>query len=71
MAKHKILYRSGNNRMIGGVCAGIGEYLNLDPNIIRIAWWSVILLFWVSGIFWLAGLLLYLIAWIIIPVKSL
>ena len=36
MAEKK-LTRS-NNKMIGGVCAGIADYLVLDPTIVRIAW---------------------------------
>lgn len=56
----KKLYRSGKNKVISGVCGGIGEYLNVDPTIIRLLW---LLLIFAGG----AGLLLYLIAWLIIP----
>ena len=59
MEKVKRLYRSGKNRMLGGVCGGLGEGLSVDPTIIRLLW----VLFAFSGI----GVLLYLIAWIIIP----
>ncbi|MBS3054138.1 MAG: PspC domain-containing protein [Candidatus Aenigmarchaeota archaeon] len=52
----KKLYRSRTNRILGGVCGGIGEYFNVDANIVR-------LLFLISG----AGLMIYLIAWILIP----
>lgn len=55
----KRLSRS-NNKMIGGVCAGIAEYLGLDPTIVRIVW--VLLLFFAGF-----GILLYLILWIIMP----
>lgn len=48
------------NRMICGVCAGIGEYLNIDPTIIRLLWVFLTLL---GG----CGLLVYIIAAIIIP----
>ena len=34
----KRLYKSRRNRTICGVCGGIGEYLNVDPVIIRILW---------------------------------
>lgn len=34
----KKLYRSNNNKMICGVCGGIGEYLNIDPTLVRIIW---------------------------------
>lgn len=60
MAKIKKLYRSKKDRIIGGVCGGIGEYLEVDSNLIRV--------FWVIGaFFWGAGILAYLFAWIIIP----
>ena len=32
----KALYRSRRSRYIAGVCGGIGEYFNIDPNIVRI-----------------------------------
>ena len=32
------LYRSDSNKMIAGVCGGIGEYFNIDPTLIRLAW---------------------------------
>ena len=35
---YRKLKRSASNRMICGVCGGLGEYLNLDPTIIRIIW---------------------------------
>ena len=55
----KKLSRS-NNKMIGGVCAGIADYLGLDPTIVRIGW--VLMLFFAGF-----GILLYLILWIIMP----
>ena len=55
----KKLIRS-NNKMIGGVCAGIADYLGLDPTIVRIVW--VLMLFFAGF-----GILLYLILWIIMP----
>ena len=56
----KKLYRSKKNRVIAGVCGGIGEYFNIDPTIIRLLW---ILLIFAGG----SGILAYIIAWIIIP----
>jgi len=32
----KILYRSKKNRVVGGVCGGIGEYFDIDPTLIRL-----------------------------------
>ncbi len=37
MSDYRQLYRSRSNRMLGGVCAGLGEYFNIDPTIIRLA----------------------------------
>jgi phage shock protein C len=34
--QYKQLYRSRENRMIGGVCGGLGEYFNIDPTLVRI-----------------------------------
>ena len=57
----KRLYRSRRERMIAGVCGGIGEYFNVDPTLIRLGW--VILLVMSGGL----GLFGYLVAWVIIP----
>ena len=57
------LYRSEEDRMLGGVCGGIAEIYDLDPSIVRIVTLFVILS---SG----APLILYLAAWLIIPSKS-
>jgi phage shock protein C len=55
------LYRSTQNRMIAGVCAGIGEYANIDPTLIRLA--AVALLFVSAG----TAIVAYLIMALIIP----
>ena len=34
----KKLYRSTQDKMLAGVCAGIAEYLNIDPTIVRVLW---------------------------------
>ena len=60
--KGKRLLRSKKNRVIAGVCGGIGEYLGIDPTIIRLLW---VLLTIFSGFF--IGILAYIITWIIIP----
>lgn len=57
----KRLYRSKTDRMLGGVCGGLAEYFNVDPTIIRLLW--VLITFMSFG----AGILAYVIAWIIIP----
>ncbi|MCX6276704.1 MAG: PspC domain-containing protein [Bacteroidetes bacterium] len=56
----KRLTRSPKDRVLGGVCAGIGNYFNVDPVLIRVVW---AVGFFAAGI----GFLAYLIAWIIIP----
>jgi phage shock protein C len=33
---YRELYRSRDNRMIGGVCGGLGEYFNIDPTLVRV-----------------------------------
>ena len=38
MAERKRLYKSRNNKMICGVCAGIADYFNIDPSIVRVLW---------------------------------
>ena len=57
----KKLYRNTQNKMIAGVCAGVGEYLNIDPTVIRLIW----ALIGLTG----AGLIAYLVAALIIPEK--
>ena len=59
----KRLYRSDSSRMLCGVCAGIAEYFNLDPTLIRLAW----ALFCILGG---SGVLAYILAAIIIPPES-
>jgi phage shock protein PspC (stress-responsive transcriptional regulator) len=54
------LYRDPDNRVLGGVCGGMGAYLNVDTVIIRIIF---VIIFFGFG----AGLLIYLILWIVIP----
>ena len=55
------LYRSKKERILGGVCAGLGEHLNVDPTVIRLVWAVVTLLSFGTGI------IIYILAWIIIP----
>lgn len=57
----KRLMRSRVNRMICGVCGGIGEYLNIDPTLVRLIW-ALCSLASVG-----MGLILYIIAAIVMP----
>lgn len=54
----KRLYKS-NNRMLCGVCAGLAEYLGIDPTIVRLIWAALGL----TG----TGILLYIVAALIMP----
>lgn len=58
----KKLYKSNTDKKIDGVCAGIAEYFNVDPTLIRLAW----VLFSLMGG---SGILAYIICVIIIPAK--
>lgn len=57
----KKLYRSRNDRIISGVCAGLGEYFNVDPTLLRIA--AVLLGFWSCG----TAIVAYLVMAVIVP----
>lgn len=59
---YKQLYRSTTNRMAFGVCAGLGEYAQIDPTVVRLI---ALLLFFFSGG---TALLVYLIMALIVPV---
>ena len=58
----KRLYRSEKDRMLAGVCGGIGYYFNVDPTLIRLAW----IIFCFCGV----GILAYIVAAIIVPLES-
>ena len=60
---NKKLYRSIANKKLCGVCGGIGEYFELDPNLIRILW----IIFALAGG---SGLLAYIICAIIMPTQD-
>jgi len=59
--KGKKLFRSRSNKVVGGVCGGLGKFFGVDPTIIRLIW--VLFIFFSFG----AAILAYIIAWIIIP----
>lgn len=59
----KKLKRSTSDTVIAGVCGGIGNYLDVDPVIVRI----VLVLFTLLGG---AGLLFYLVCWICMPMDT-
>lgn len=56
------LVRPRADRKIAGICAGLGNYLGLDPIVVRLIW---VFLTFVSGL--LPGIVVYVLAWIIVP----
>ena len=56
-------YRDKSEGMIGGVCGGLAEYLNVDPTLIRLL---LVLLAFAGG----PGIVAYLILWIIVPLEA-
>lgn len=60
MDERKRLYKSRNNKMICGVCAGIADYFNIDPSIVRVLWTVLAL---AAG----TGVLAYIACAIILP----
>ena len=63
--ERRILYRSENDKILGGVCGGLAAYLHIDPSIIRIIFVLIVL-----GSFGF-GIPLYIILWVVLPPKSL
>ena len=63
MLNGKRLYRSEQDKMLLGVCGGIGEYLDADPTLIRLLW----AVFACTG----TGIVAYIVAAIIIPLRPL
>jgi phage shock protein PspC (stress-responsive transcriptional regulator) len=56
----KRLLRIRQGRIVAGVCAGLGAYFGIDVNLVRLA-------FGVLTVFYGLGILLYLVAWLILP----
>ena len=56
----KQLYRRREGRIVAGVCAGLADYFDLDVNLVRLAF-AVVIIF--GGI----GVLVYVIAWAVVP----
>ena len=60
MNLEKKLYKSRKNKMLGGICGGIGEYFQIDPTLVRLGFIALCLL---AG----GGLIAYIIALIVVP----
>ena len=61
----KKLYKSKENKVVAGVVGGIGEYFNVDPVILRLAWLLVLVFTAV-----VPGIIIYLVATMIVPKKK-
>ena len=59
----KKLERPNDDRWIAGVCSGLGNYLGIDPTVIRI-------LFVLFSIFVGGGIIVYLVLWLVMPQAS-
>lgn len=57
----KVLVRSRNDRMVAGICAGVARYFGIDVTVVRVIVAVVCII--TGG----AGILAYLVAWVIIP----
>ena len=63
-APPKKLVRSRRDKKLGGVCAGLAEYFDLDPTIVRVIWFLAVFF---AG----TGLLVYIVLWIVLPLAPL
>ena len=63
MDKSKKLYRKNEGKILLGVCAGLADYIALDPTVVRLLW---VLFTCVGG----SGILAYIICAIIMPVEG-
>jgi phage shock protein C len=61
----KRLYRSEKNKMVAGICGGLGEMFNIDPTLVRLAF-----VFLCLATAFFPVLIAYIIGWIIIPLSS-
>ena len=58
----KRLYKSATDKKLDGVCAGLAEYIDIDPTVVRLLWV-------LATLFAGAGILAYIVAAIIMPRK--
>jgi phage shock protein C len=63
MIMERRLYKDEHRKMIGGVCAGLAEYFNIDVTLIRILFFATLIL---KG----GGLVIYVILWVCLPKKG-
>jgi phage shock protein C len=60
----KKLYRSRTDRMVGGVCGGLGKYLSLDATVVRLI---AVVLMVLTGV--IPGVIAYLVLMLIVPLE--
>src|SRR5271169_3986159 len=60
VAAPKRLMRSSTDKKIGGVCAGLADYFDMDPTLVRVIW---LLAIFCAG----TGFLAYIVLWIVLP----
>lgn len=60
----KKLYRNAKNKMIAGICAGMADYFNIDPTVMRIIWIIATVL---TG--FIFGIIAYIVCILVIPEK--
>ena len=58
------LRRSASNKIIGGLCGGLGDYFNIDPTIIRLIW--VLATFWIG----FTSVIVYFIGLIVVSITE-
>jgi len=61
----KRLFRSMDHKMVGGVCAGLADYFDIDVSLVRLAFVGIAIL---SSFF--PMFIFYIIAWIVIPLET-
>jgi len=60
--QYKSLYRSRSNRMIGGVCTGLGDFFGIDPTLVRLGFVLGSLLGWAGAL-----VIIYIIMMVVVP----
>ena len=66
MSNNKRLERDLQNRVLGGVCSGLGNYFEMDPTFWRVLFFLLVLLPFVK----FPSFLVYIILWIVMPAKQ-
>jgi len=61
----KRLFRSMDHKMLGGVCAGLSDYFDIDVSLVRLAFVGIAIL---SALF--PMFIFYIIAWLVIPAET-